>query len=86
MGGFLTPKDPATASAARNHFVAASGEFVGTFLFLFMAFLGHLMSVDQAPNTGPNGTNSNQTVIYIAMSYGFSLLVAVWALYRISGG
>ena len=44
------------------------------------------MAVDQAPNTGPDGTNSNQTVIYIAMSYGFSLLVTAWTLYRISGG
>ncbi|KAK4544696.1 hypothetical protein LTR36_003945 [Oleoguttula mirabilis] len=86
FGGYLAPKDPATASAARNHFVAASGEFVGTFLFLFMAFLGHLMAVDQAGDTGPNGTNSASTVMYISMSYGFSLLVAVWALYRISGG
>ncbi|KAK5123806.1 hypothetical protein LTR85_002442 [Meristemomyces frigidus] len=86
FGGYLQPKDPATASAARNHFVAASGEFVGTFLFLFMAFLGHLMAVDQAGDTGPAGTNSSSTVIYISLSYGFSLLVAVWALYRISGG
>jgi aquaporin rerated protein, other eukaryote len=69
-----------------GHFVAASGEFVGTFMFLFFAFLGHLMAVDQAPSTGPNGTNSNQTVIYIAMSYGLSLLVTAWTLYRISGG
>lgn len=44
------------------------------------------MSVDTAPNTGPNGVNSNQTVIYIAMSYGLSLLVTVWAMYRVSGG
>lgn len=86
MGGYFVPKDPADASAFRNHFVAASGEFVGTFLFLFMAFLGHLMSVEQAGDTGPSGTNSASTVIYISISYGFSLLVAVWALYRISGG
>jgi len=72
--GFIQPKDPTTQSTIRNHFIAASGEFVGTFMFLFFAFLGHIMSVDQAPNTGPNGTNANQTVIYIGMSYGFSLV------------
>ncbi|KAK5010491.1 hypothetical protein LTR28_009591 [Elasticomyces elasticus] len=27
-----------------------------------------------------------QTVIFISMSYGFSLLVTAWSLYRISGG
>jgi len=84
--GYLTPKDSGSASEMRKHFVAAVGEFVGTFMFLFFAFLGHTMAVDQAPNTGPDGTNSNQTVIYIAMSYGFSLLVTAWTLYRISGG
>lgn len=86
FGGYLRPKDASQQSAIRNHFVAATGEFVGTFLFLFFAFLGHQMSVDTAPNTGPNGVNSNQTVIYIAMSYGLSLLVTAWVMYRVSGG
>ncbi|KAK5125722.1 hypothetical protein LTR85_011996 [Meristemomyces frigidus] len=44
------------------------------------------MAVEQAPDTGPNRTNSSSTVIYIAMSYGLSLLVSAWTLYRISGG
>ena len=88
MYGIIQPKSAASASKLRQHFVAASGEFVGTFMFLFMAYLGHIMAVDQAPRntTGPNGTNANQTVIYIAMSYGLSLLVTVWVLYRVSGG
>lgn len=78
--------DPSQQSAVRKHFVAATGEFVGTFLFLYFAFAGHSMAVQQAGEVGPNGTNSSQTVIYIAMSYGLSLLVTVWGLYRISGG
>ena len=86
MLGFGTPVSADTAPAIRGHFVAASGEFVGTFMFLFFAFLGHTMAVDQAPNSGSNGSNSNQTVIYIAMSYGLSLLVTAWTMYRISGG
>ena len=28
------------SGAAKNHFVAASGEFVGTFLFLYFGFAG----------------------------------------------
>lgn len=86
MFGYLTPKTAEDSSALRKHFVAASGEFVGTFLFLFTAFLGHAMSVRSAPNSAPGGANSNQTVVFIALSYGFSLLVAAWVLYRVSGG
>lgn len=44
------------------------------------------MSVDFAPDSAPGGGNSNQTVVFIALSYGFSLLVAAWMLYRVSGG
>ena len=46
------------------------------------------MAVEQAPRngTGPNGTNSADTVVYISLSYGFALLVTVWTMYRISGG
>ncbi|KAI0404319.1 hypothetical protein F4802DRAFT_598283 [Xylaria palmicola] len=53
--------------------LAATGEFVGTFWFLFFAYSGQLMVVDQAESTG-------------AVMDGFSLLVSVWSMYRISGG
>ncbi|KAK5129573.1 hypothetical protein LTR08_003159 [Meristemomyces frigidus] len=86
FGGYLEVKDAANASALRGHFVAATGEFVGTFMFLVFAFLGHLMAVTQAGETGPDGTNSGSTVIYISLSYGFALLIAAWDMYRISGG
>lgn len=86
LGGYFQPRSQSQRSDLRNHFVAAAGEFVGTFMFLFFAYLGHTMAVEQAPDTGPNGTNSNQTVIYIGLSYGLSLLVTAWTLYRISGG
>ncbi|KAI0025145.1 aquaporin-like protein [Xylariomycetidae sp. FL0641] len=64
------------------HMVAASGEFVGTFLFLYFGYAGHLMVNDRATaaESGPS------QVIYISLAYGFSLLVTVWAFYRISGG
>lgn len=86
LGGFKKPKPAEERSAWNAHFVAASGEFVGTFLFLLMAFLGHLMAVSQQSDGLPNGTNSNQTIIFIGMAYGLSLLVNAWTLYRISGG
>ena len=55
-------------------------------MFLFFAYLGHSMSVATAADSGRTGGNSNSTVIYISMSYGLSLLVTAWALYRVSGG
>ncbi|KAK4629495.1 Aquaporin-1 [Fulvia fulva] len=86
FAGYAQPRDPGSQNAARNHFIAATGEFVGTFMFLLFAFLGHTMAVDQAPDTAPNGANSSMTVIYIAMAYGFSLLVTAWTMFRVSGG
>ncbi|OCL06137.1 aquaporin-like protein [Glonium stellatum] len=93
------PRSPAPSPARRalkNHLVAASGEFVGTFLFLFFGFATHLMAVAQAGEValgtttgdggGTAGGKSAQTVVVVALGYGMSLLVAVWALYRISGG
>ncbi|KAG8159459.1 hypothetical protein KVR01_011120 [Diaporthe batatas] len=68
----------------KNHIVAALGEFVGTTMFLFFAFTGTAVAVIQ-PGDGSSGFNiSVQT--YIALCFGFSLMVNVWVFYRISGG
>lgn len=69
----------------QSHIIAAIAEFVGTFMFLFLAFAGHLMAISQAPVT-VKGAMDNQTVIIIGLAYAISLLVNVWAFYRISGG
>ncbi|KAB5572521.1 aquaporin-like protein [Coniochaeta sp. 2T2.1] len=71
-----------------THLIAALAEFVGTFMFLFMSFAGQLMAVGQATSFagGQDRTNSSETVLIIALAYGISLLVSVWAFYRISGG
>jgi len=70
-------------STMQSHIVAAVAEFVGTFMFLFLAFAGHLMAVSREPTPG---TADNQTVLIIGLAYAISLLVNVWAFYRISGG
>jgi len=45
------------------------------------------MAVEQTDAVAPaNGQKSAQTIVYIALGYGLSLLVMVWAFYRISGG
>ncbi|KAK5697629.1 hypothetical protein LTR17_023944 [Elasticomyces elasticus] len=70
-------------SSFKNHFVAALGEFVGTTMFLFFAFAG-----TQVANAGaqtPDNTTTNQStgfspivLMYIAVVFGFSLMVNVW--------
>lgn len=68
----------------RNNVIAMVGEFVGTFLFLFFSFIGAQISNTPAPpkNAGPNTSN----LLFVALAFGFSLTVNVWAFYRISGG
>lgn len=44
------------------------------------------MSVEQATERAANGGHSSQTVIYISLGYGISLLVTAWSMYRVSGG
>lgn len=75
----------------RNHFIAALGEFTGTFLFLFCAF-----AATQVANTAQAGIQKNDTsvadipnadtLVYIALAFGFSLAVNAWIFFRISGG
>jgi aquaporin related protein len=73
--GYL-PKD------YRAHLVAMSGEFVGTFMFLFFAFAATQIANTLTPSTEPN---LNQ-LLFISLAFGFSLAVTAWVFYRISGG
>lgn len=70
-----------------THVIAAVGEFVGTFMFLYFAFACQIMLVNQASERAiSNGLSSSQQNIFTALVYGLSLLVNAWAFYRISGG
>ncbi|KAL9113961.1 MAG: hypothetical protein Q9227_002095 [Pyrenula ochraceoflavens] len=60
-----------------------SGEFCGTVLFLFFSFAGTQVA---GMTTQPASLETPQRLIYIALSFGLSLLVNAWAFYRISGG
>ncbi|CZS88153.1 hypothetical protein WAI453_000567 [Rhynchosporium graminicola] len=79
-------------SEKKNHIVAFMGEFVGTFMFLFFAFAGtQVANIGSGDSTNQSTTGSAtgfnpQTLLYIALSFGFSLMVNAWVFFRISGG
>ncbi|MCJ1239118.1 hypothetical protein MMC14_007111 [Varicellaria rhodocarpa] len=79
-------------SSLKNYFVVFVGEFVGTTMFLFFAFAGtqvaNIASGDKDSNSTSGGaTGFNPTILlYIALVFGFSLMVNVWVFFRISGG
>lgn len=66
----------------RPHLIAASGEFIGTVLFLYFALSGAQVSA----LLSPGAQNDPQEILYVSLSFGMSLAVVAWAFYRISGG
>ena len=74
-GGYL-------AKDVRGHLVAMTGEFVGTFMFLFFAFAATQIANTITPPTGP----TLDQLLFISLAFGFSLAVTAWVFYRISGG
>ncbi|KAK4118617.1 aquaporin-like protein [Parathielavia appendiculata] len=76
-------------SGARTNFVAGLGEFVGTFLFLFFSFAGTQIANTPPPmppaGGGPPPPDASK-LMFIALAFGLSLMVNVWAFYRVTGG
>ncbi|KAK3335075.1 aquaporin-like protein [Neurospora tetraspora] len=68
----------------RTNLIYGIGEFVGTFLFLFFGFAGAQVAVTAPGNAG--GLPSTSNLLYIALAFGFSLMVNVWAFFRVTGG
>ncbi|WVQ97426.1 hypothetical protein IAU59_004539 [Kwoniella sp. CBS 9459] len=86
---------PATL-AIKNHFIAMIGEYVGTVLFMIFALGGTNValipttSVTGGTTAGQDGsaasTVNTSNLLYIALSFGFSLAVNAWIFFRVSGG
>ncbi|KAL4902688.1 hypothetical protein BDW74DRAFT_56668 [Aspergillus multicolor] len=72
------------ADNARNNFIAMAGEFVGTFLFLFFSFAG--TQVANTPKPVDGAPPNTDALLYSSLSFGFSLMVNIWAFYRVTGG
>ena len=73
-------------NAVRNELVAAIGEFVGTFMFLFFAFSATQVANFVAPGAGVSTAPNTSNLLFIALSFGFSLAVNAWVFFRITGG
>lgn len=60
------------------------GEFVGTFMFLFFSLAGTQVALTPMPADGspPN----KDSLMYSSLAFGFSLMVNVWAFFRVTGG
>ena len=64
---------------------AAVLEFIGTTFFLLLAF-GGIQAAEAEMLGSPAPPSALMHDLYIALSMGFSLLIAVWIFYRASGG
>ena len=68
------------SDAFRNHLIAGLGEYIGTFMFLLLAFSGAHVANTVA------SVSDVQRLMFISLAFGFSLAVNAWVFYRISGG
>lgn len=74
----------------RTELTAFIGEFIGTFMFLSLAFAGTQIAVNDpgAPRSnlgGPSSTPDTTKLLYIAFSFGVSLAINVAIFADISG-
>lgn len=79
------PRDPLGKSSPwKNHLIAVLGEFFGTFIFLWTAFMIAQIA-NQDPNIPTTGSDPQQ-LIMISFGFGFGVMVGVFLFFRISGG
>lgn len=70
----------------RGHSVAAMGEFCGTFMFLWCAYvIAQIANHDVALKEYPEGSHPGQ-LIMIALGFGFSVMFSIWCFAGVSGG
>ncbi|MCJ1311150.1 hypothetical protein MMC25_004820 [Agyrium rufum] len=77
-------REPGVVSKWRPHGVAMVSEFVGTVSFLWFALSG--TQIANTLYTPEASATDAGPIFYIALSFGFSLIVNAWVFYRISGG
>jgi aquaporin related protein len=79
-------------SHARGHVVAALGEFIGTMIWIFMAFSAAQVAFISSNDTRKGNIDTEirsvtpSELMFIALGVGMSLAVAAWVFFRISEG
>jgi aquaporin related protein len=74
-------------SSSRGHVVAVIGEFLGTIVFLVLAFAGvETASASSNKNQGPGVSTATklhtpEQLLYIALAAGFSLAINAWTFF-----
>ena len=71
-------------SQVRFDLEAAFLEYVGTTIFLMLAYGSVQATQSEGIATPP--LSQVERVLYIATSFGLSLLITVWLFYRVTGG
>lgn len=70
----------------KGHFLAAFGEFCGTFMFLWCAYvIAQVANNDVLLDEFPDGSHPGQ-LIMIALGFGFSVMFSIWCFAGVSGG
>ncbi|EMG48595.1 AQY1 Aquaporin-1 [Candida maltosa Xu316] len=70
----------------KNHLIAFLGEFFGTFIFLWVAFVIAQIA-NQDPTIPAKGEGSDpMQLIMISFGFGFGVMMGVFMFFRISGG
>ncbi|CAH0046173.1 unnamed protein product [Clonostachys solani] len=76
----------------QEHFVAFLGKLADPTMFLFFAFAGTEVANIRSDSQGSNSTTGESTgfnlafLIYISLSFGFSLIVSAWVFFQINDG
>ncbi|GAA6062069.1 hypothetical protein JCM10212_003567 [Sporobolomyces blumeae] len=88
--------DRNAARLLKSHLIAMLGEFVGTTLFTFFAFAGTTVASLPATSVTNSGAQATQgavqpspntsSLLYVALSFGFSLAVNIQIFAGVSGG
>ncbi|TFY72464.1 hypothetical protein EVG20_g565 [Dentipellis fragilis] len=73
-----------TTNSLADDCFAAFVEFVGTTVFLMLAFGGVQAAV--AAGSADDAGSAMQLLLFVSLSFGFSLLASAWLFFRITGG
>lgn len=89
-GGPTTPpvqRYAGIADGPRNHLVAVSAEFVGTFMFLLFAYvIANASNLAFLPSDQTDSDSNPAGITMIAFGFGFSVMACVFCFFRVSGG